>query len=170
MGPGFATSTCVRICFTGETSRMRTWWKRLWHVVILGAAIAVSSEQRSCAAPSLALPSNAAEWNLAAPQNCVKPTPADLRIWRGTAGARRVCRAEYGNSLEMKLTIFDMPGWPGATAFDAFQKWQTQPRKMAFYKGRCFGVVESPTADRNPLDRFTIAVEASLPPGDEARR
>jgi hypothetical protein len=67
----------------------------------------------------------------------------------------------------MRLTLFYMPGWPGATAFDALQKWQILPGKMAFYKGRYFGVVESPKADRNALNRFTIAVESTLPAGGE---
>jgi hypothetical protein len=68
----------------------------------------------------------------------------------------------------MRLTLFDMPGWAGATAFDAFQKWPpAQPRKMGFFKGHYFGVVESAQADRAVLERFTTAVEAALPAGNE---
>jgi hypothetical protein len=70
----------------------------------------------------------------------------------------------------MRLTLFKMPGWPGATAFDALQKWRpAQPGKVGFFKGRYFGVVESPQADRPTLDRFTVAVEGALPAGDEGR-
>jgi hypothetical protein len=65
----------------------------------------------------------------------------------------------------MRLTLYDMPEWPGATAFDAMQKWNRQPGKMAFYKGRFFGVVESsPEADTETLSRFIVALEAALPP------
>jgi hypothetical protein len=64
----------------------------------------------------------------------------------------------------MWLTLFEMPQWPGATAFDAFQKWRpAQPGKMGFFKDRYFGVVESPQADRATLDRFTAAMEDALP-------
>jgi hypothetical protein len=69
----------------------------------------------------------------------------------------------------MTLTIYDMRAW-GGSAFDAWQKWQTEPGKMSFYKGRYFGVVESPTADMNTLNRFTVAIESALPSGSEGRR
>ncbi|MBZ5626601.1 MAG: hypothetical protein LAQ69_49160 [Acidobacteriia bacterium] len=63
-----------------------------------------------------------------------------------------------------------MPRWSGATAFDAFQKWRpAQPGKMGFFKGRYFGVVESPQADRATLDGFTVAVEKALPGSSEGR-
>jgi hypothetical protein len=63
-----------------------------------------------------------------------------------------------------------MPGGPGATAFDALQKWQPQPGRMAFYQGDLFGVVESPDATNESLNRFILSLESQLPPGDEARR
>jgi hypothetical protein len=58
-----------------------------------------------------------------------------------------------------------MPELPGATAFDAMQKWQSQPGKMAFFQGHYFGVVESPGANPATLSRFTSAVTAVLLPG-----
>jgi len=70
----------------------------------------------------------------------------------------------------MTLTLYEMPGWAGATAFDAFQKWRRQPGKMAFYKGDSFGVVESSAADAQQIDRFTVAVMAALPRGSEYRQ
>lgn len=147
---------------------MKTWGRRILGVGILGAAIAVGSDLWVLATPSVQPPSAAAGWKLSAPADCVKPAPAELRVWRGTSGARRVCRAEYAGSPEMRLTLFDMPGWAGATAFDAFQKWPpAQPGKVGFFKGRYFGVVESPQADRAALERFTAAVEAALPAGSE---
>ncbi len=65
----------------------------------------------------------------------------------------------------MTLTLYDMPGWAGATAFDALQKWQTRPGKMAFYKSDIFGVVESPGPDRRERNDFIAAVAAAPPPG-----
>ena len=144
---------------------MNIWCKRASQVVLLGAALAVFSEQRSCAKPGPALPLTVAGWNMASPAQCAKPQQGDLGGWRGTAGARQVCRAHYGGSPEMRLTLYGMPEWPGATAFDAMQNWDRQPGKMAFYKGRFFGVVESsPEADMATLSRFIIALEAALPP------
>jgi hypothetical protein len=144
---------------------MNIWWKRVSHVLLLGAAFAVFSEQRSCATPSLALPPTAARWNMASPAHCAKPDRGDFGRWRGTVGARQVCRVDYAGSPGMTLTLYDMPEWPGATAFDAMQRWDRQPGKMAFYKGRYFGVVESsPEADTETVSRFIIALEAALPP------
>jgi hypothetical protein len=45
----------------------------------------------------------------------------------------------------MTLTIYFMPN-EFASAFDAAQKWQPQPGKMSFFKGRYFGVVEASAA------------------------
>ena len=143
--------------------------KRFLYFAIAAAVIGIASEQHSCAAPNVTLPSTAAEWSLAAPQECAKHTPAGPQVWRGTSGARQVCRATYSGSPEMALTLYDMPESPGATAFDALQKWRIQPGKMAFYKGGYFGVVESAAADRDTLNRFVTAVEAALPPGGERR-
>ena len=143
---------------------MNTWGKRILGVGVLGAAVAVGSDLWSLATPSASPPSAAAGWRLAAPADCVHSVPAELREWRGISGARRVCRAEYAGLPGMRLTLFEMPQWPGATAFDAFQKWRpSQPGKLGFFKGRYFGVVESPQADRAALDRFTVAVEGALP-------
>jgi hypothetical protein len=141
--------------------------KRFWHLFIAVVAITYFSEQRSWTTPRLALPSAVDGWNLAGFQNCAKPVPAELRILHGARGARQVCSAEYEGSPEMRLTIYDMPGWPGGTAFGTFQGWQAKPGTMAFYKGNYFGVVEAPKADIKTLNRFTIAVEAALPPGAE---
>jgi hypothetical protein len=149
---------------------VKTWGKRILGVSILGAAIAVGSDLWLLATPSVNPPSAAAAWKLSAPADCVNSVPAELQFWRGTSGARRVCRAEYAGSPAMRLTLFEMPEWPGATAFDAFQKWRpTQPGRVGFFKGRYFGVVESPLADRATLDRFAAAVEKALHGGSEGR-
>jgi hypothetical protein len=141
--------------------------RRVWQIAIAVAVVGLFSGERFCAEEhALALPSDPAGWKLTAPQTCVKPVPADWRVWRGTAGAARACRAEYTGSPPMSLTIYDMPN-EFASAFDAAQKWQPQPGKMAFFKGRYFGTVESPAADRFALERFVLAVESTLPAGNE---
>jgi len=148
---------------------MNIWLKRVSHVLLLGGALAVFSEQRSCAAPSLALPPTAAGWSMASPAHCAKPEPGELARWRGTGGARQVCSVAYTGSPGMIVAVYDMPESPGATAFDAMQKWDRQPGKMAFFKGRYFGVVESsPEADTETLSRFIIALEAAIPPASGA--
>jgi hypothetical protein len=134
--------------------------KHYLYFLIVAVAVGFCSEQRWFATSKLTLPPSAADWRIEGSPACAKPVPANLRPWRGTAGALQVCTARYIGSPAMTLTIFDMPGSVGATAFDAFQKWQTQPGKLAFYKGRYFGVVESPNAGLSTLNRFTIAVEA----------
>jgi len=140
---------------------MRTLLKRLGSVCLLAAGIALCSDLLSYMRPGISLPATAAGWTLASAQDCVKPAAGELTKWRGIAGARRVCRGEYHGWPAMTLTIYDMRAW-GGSAFDAFQKWQTQPGKMSFYKGRYFGVVESPGADMNTLNRFAVAVESVL--------
>jgi len=149
---------------------VKTWRKRILGVSILGAAIAVGSDVWVLATPHINPPSAAAGWKLSAPAGCVNSIPAEAQVWRGTSGARRVCRAEYAGSPTMRLTLFEMPECPGATAFDAFQKWRPdQPGKIGFFKGRYFGVVESPQADRATLDRFAVAVQKALPGKSEDR-
>ena len=143
---------------------------RWWHLLVFVALIFLASELRSFTTPRLTLPQSAAGWKMEAVQECVKGAlPAKFQLWRGTAGARQICRAEYGGSPEMTLTLYDMPGWSGATAFDALQKWQSRSDKMAFYKGDIFGVVEAPNAGPGKLHEFIAAVETSLPRGPDAQ-
>lgn len=89
----------------------------------------------------------------------------DLRAWPGTSAARRVCRAEYTGTRAVRLTLFELPDLPDATAFGAFQSWLplSRPDKVGFFNGRYFGVAESPQADRAALERFTLAFKKSLP-------
>ena len=107
-------------------------------------------------------------WMLAGPAACGKSIPPDAHSWRGVATARRVCRAEYGGQPAMRLTLFDLPGYPaGGGAFDAWQKWPpNQPGKIGFFVGRFFGVAESPGADRATLDRFAVEVGKALSGGE----
>jgi hypothetical protein len=133
-------------------------------VAILGAAISADSALRMFATPHKDPPSSVADWKLAAPFECGKAAPADAQSWRGIAGARRVCRAEYAGVAAIRLTLFDMPGYPfGPGAFDAWQKWPPgQPGRIGFYSGHYFAVAESASADRATLDRFAVSLSQAL--------
>lgn len=151
---------------------MNTWGKRILGIGVLGAALAVGSEVRALITPYQDPPAAMAGWRLLAAADCGKSVPPEARLWRGVAGARRVCRAEYAGSPPMRVILFDMPGYPaGPGSFDAWQKWPpNQPGKMGFFAGSFFGVVESPGADRATLDRFTVALGRALSGGDPGGR
>jgi hypothetical protein len=131
-------------------------------------AAAVLLAACSNAPVSVTLPQKAADATLAALAGPVASVPAGWTPWRGTPGAARAWRATYTGPPDIVLTLLEMP--TSAKAFDAFQMWQTQAGRMAFYKGRFFGVAESPGADMQALNRFLLQIEAVLPPGDEFRR
>jgi hypothetical protein len=135
----------------------------------VGTVIGIAGEQRSCAVSAVTPPPKAASWSLAAPLDCERPVPARFQIWQGTANAWRVCRAVYDGPRTVTLTLYEMPERPGATAFDTWQKSRIEPGKLAFHKGRYFGVAQAPAADAAVLDGFVVAVEATLPPGSEGR-
>jgi hypothetical protein len=143
---------------------MTTWGKRWLGVALFTAAIAVAAEVRPLLERDRTPPAEFGGWKLAAPPVCGKAIPADAQGWRGVAGGRRVCRAEYAGSPAVRVTFFDLPGYPvGPGAFDAWQKWPpNQPGKIGFFAGRFFGVAESPGADRAALDRFAVAFVKAL--------
>jgi hypothetical protein len=141
--------------------------KRRWYVVLGAVGLGVFANQHFFTAdPVLSLPPAAAGWTVNPGQKCDKPVPAALHLWRGTDGAQSVCRGDYAGSPPLKLTLYYMPN-QFAGASDAAQKWQSRPHMMSFFRGSYFGVVESVNADPLVLERFVLAVEAALPPGDE---
>jgi hypothetical protein len=143
---------------------VRTLGKRLLIVSILGAAIGIGADLWQAAMPSANPPPTAAQWKLSAPADCGRPLKVEIESWPGISGARRVCRATYVGPSKVRLTLFDMPEWPGATAFGAFQKWLSSgPGNMGFMKGRYFGVVDSPQSDSAGLERFRVSIEGTLP-------
>lgn len=76
-----------------------------------------------------------------------------------------MCRAEYAGSPKMVLTLYEMPDEPGATAFGPFQEWQTGQRTQgiaAFHYHDYLGIVESPNADINALNRFAAQFREKL--------
>ena len=77
------------------------------------------------------------------------------------AGAEGAWTMQYSGTPPMRLTVCKMPSQTGA--FDAVQRWRAEAGKLAFYKGRFFGIAESPGADHAALNRFAATVQASLP-------
>jgi hypothetical protein len=138
---------------------VNTWAKRGIGIGIVAAALAAGSELGAWFAPRKDPPASVDAWHLASPAECGKAVPLETREWRGVAGARRVCRADYTGPAPMRVTLFDLPGYPaGPGAFDAWQKWPpNQPGKIGFWSDRYFAVAESPGADRAALDRFAIS-------------
>lgn len=150
---------------------MRIWAKRALGVAALGTAISVGASLRNWLTPYQNPPAAIEGWKLAVPGQCGKVLPADARNWRGIAAARRVCRAQYAGTPPVRLTLFDMPDYPGASPFDAWQKWPpNQPGKIGFYAGRFFGVAESEVAGPAALDRFAVALARALTGGEPAGR
>ena len=142
--------------------------KRAWHIALLTVLLAIGSELWLRATPPQDPPRAAGNWTLSGPPDCGKRRTPDIRQWRGISGARRICRAQYQGPTPMELTLVEMPGTPGATAFDAWQKWPPdQLGKLGFYKGRFFGVAESAASDREALILFTSGIENGLPGSGE---
>ena len=96
--------------------------KRILHIAILAGDLTAGSELWLLATPGIDPPRTAGAWTLSGKAGCVNFVPGEIRGWRGTSGARRVCRAEYAGSPTMRLTLVEMPGSPGRTAFDAWQE------------------------------------------------
>jgi hypothetical protein len=144
--------------------------KRIRHIAILAAILAAGSEIWLRATPTIDPPQIAGTWTLSGASDCGKHLPSEIRQWSGISGARRFCRADYVGLAPIRLTLLEMPESPGATAFDAWQRWRpAQPGKVGFYKGRFFGVAESPTADLETLNLFTSEVLRRLPGTSEGR-
>ena len=137
----------------------KTWQKRTLAVVGLGVALWLGDNIRAWALPYVEPPVQVAEWKLAATPECGKTLPPEAKSWSGVAKARRVCRAQYTGPVPVQVLLFDMPELPGSSPFDAFQKWHPESGTFAFYKPRCFGIVESTAADDATLQRFAEALQ-----------
>ena len=147
---------------------MTTWVKRILGAAVLAAGIEVWSAVKLPATPDVRPAASVAGWRLAAPAKCAKGAPPEARMSRGLSQTRRFCRAEYAGPRPVRVMIFELSAQPGGSAFDAFQKWTpAQAGKLAFYRGRFFGVVESEQADPVTLDRFTVAFERATFGGSE---
>jgi len=140
--------------------------RRLWLILIGGTVIEFSREYFE---PRLqALPSAPAGWTRAA-DGTLDPTLRGLEEWPATWTATKAWRISYSGTPPITLSLYAMPWSPGS-AWDAIQRWRPAPGRMAFAKGRYFGVAASPGADPSTLLRFVRGVIATLPPGAETIR
>ena len=145
---------------------MKALGKRLLVLAVLAGAVAICSSLWQAAVPGVNPPPSVAGWKLAAPVDCGKATQSEVQSFPETSQARRVCRAEYAGPSVVRLTLFDMPERPGATAFGAFQSWVSSGRgsgQMGFLKGRYFGLVESSQSDHAALEGFVEEIKKALP-------
>jgi hypothetical protein len=98
-----------------------------------------------CGAKPFQLPESAGDWRLAG------QTHAQADQWT----------AVYQGQPEMRLELRRMSS--GTMAFSAVQSWRAEAGKLAFYRGRYFGIASSPGADHATLNRFVAAVEKGIP-------
>ena len=96
-------------------------------------------------------PKYAGDWTLTS-----GPEPTEA-----VAGAKGAWTAQYSGVPPMRLIICEMPSQTGA--FDQVQRWRAEAGKLAFYKGRYFGVVEAEGADHATLNRFAASIQSGLP-------
>jgi len=147
---------------------VNVWAKRLLVVAAIAAAAEAAMYFRHANAAPFEPPAVVGTWKLDGRAYCVDGVPPDLPKLRGVARATRTCRAQYDGSPRIHVTLFVMPGGPGGGSFDAFQKWPPrQPGKLAFYRGRYFGIVEANGAAPDEIDSFTTSLALILVPGND---
>ena len=83
-----------------------------------------------------------------------------LRGWR-LVESKGFTEARYDGTPPIQVHLEQKSSQ--TTAFSAVQSWRPEPNKLAFYRGRIFGIVESPGADLRTLNRFVTAFEKTLP-------
>jgi len=91
---------------------------------------------------------------------------ADLRFAEAVEGWRLVeskgfTEARYDGTPPIQVHLEQKSSQ--TTAFSAVQSWRPERGKLAFYRGRIFGIVESPGADLRTLNRFVTVFEKTLP-------
>jgi hypothetical protein len=91
------------------------------------------------------------------------PFPETVSTWRlgsvGGDGSKWIAR--YQGQPDITLDLSEMSST--TAAFSAVQNWRPEPGKLAFYKGRFFGMAQSPAADQRTLNAFVTAFEKTLP-------
>jgi hypothetical protein len=119
-------------------------WIFLLAVVLCGCA----SKEDAGAPP---FPQRAGAWTLAEPPRATQPV----------AGARRAWEARYRGQPEIRVVLAEMRAQ--ASAFEAVQKRRPSAGQLTFYRGRYFGVAESPGAAQPALNRFVNAFQDAMP-------
>jgi hypothetical protein len=116
--------------------------RRHFGVVLIGACTGCGTGNTG-----LELPATVAEWRLAG-----TPLADDAAgKWSG----------RYEGVPEIRLELERMSSQ--TLAFSAVQSWRAEAGKLAFFRGRYFGVVTAPGADTRTLSRFVAAFEKTLP-------
>jgi len=101
-------------------------------------------------ASSFSMPASVAEWERASDSTSAALAPKALGAWT----------ARYAGTPEITVVVNEMPAT--TLAFDSLQSWRPTSGKLAFYRGRYFGIAESRGADQRTLSRFVTAFEKSL--------
>ena len=96
------------------------------------------------------MPASVGEWRRSGDASAATPVPRGVAAWS----------AVYDGTPRITATIHEMPS---GLAFDVLQKWRPEPGKLAFFRGRYFGVAESAGTDQRALQPFVAAFEKLLP-------
>jgi len=83
--------------------------------------------------------------------------PASVAEWERASDSTS---AAHAGTPEITVVVNEMPAT--TLAFDSLQSWRPTSGKLAFYRGRYFGIAESRGADQRTLSRFVTAFEKSL--------
>lgn len=97
------------------------------------------------------------------------PLPVSVGAWRlaSTSAIDPMPRSDHGflahynGEPEVALRLYQMPSQ--TVAFDTLQSWRGETGKLAFYKGKYFGIAESPGAGQRVLNGFVSAVQKQMP-------
>ncbi len=127
-------------------------------MVSLLLAAALSGCRSAPRSPREALPASVDGAALREPARDVSigGAPEDIR----KAGLRGAASAVYEGQNRFEVTLYEL-GAP-ASAFELMQKWRPAEGRMAFYRERYFGVVQSAGADRASLAAFALSLDRRL--------
>src|SRR6266498_1957426 len=120
-------------------------------VMLVSAAVSAACSRAPEIEPPR-LPAKLGRWTLE-----YKPQPLDGLIPVATAG----WRYSYLGVPDVTLKLYALPSQ--TSAFDATQKWRPAPGKLAFYKGRFFGIAEADGGQFATLNDFVTNVQPLLP-------
>lgn len=112
--------------------------------LLLSAACARNDQK-----PAFTFPADVAGWKLAAEPSAASAYPNAQQGWRAT----------YTGDPALTISVYKM--LPG-TAFDAAQRWRSEPGKRIFYSGDYFAIVET-AGDLNRATPFAIAFKKLMP-------
>lgn len=121
----------------------------LRRTLLVSAAIFACGCKRSDETGAFTFPPDVAGWKLDG-----EPRPAP-----SFPNAQQGWRATYTGDPTASITVYKM--LPG-TAFDAAQRWRTEPGKRILYRGEYFAIVET-AGDLNRATPVAMAFKKLLP-------